>query len=122
MSHISDLTLTHMTLRFREPVRYAGTWRTTQQVAILHLIADDGTVGHGEVAGPTQPADIDSFVEQTRRVLLGTDPATSACCPARSGQDWRPRCSTSGDGSRVGRWPSCWADDRGVLPSTACSC
>ncbi len=72
MTRIADVSLLRMLLRFREPVRYAGAWRMTQEVAILRLATDDGVVGHGEVAGPTLPGDIEAGVVRIRRELLGT--------------------------------------------------
>ncbi|MCY7416937.1 MAG: mandelate racemase/muconate lactonizing enzyme family protein [Chloroflexi bacterium] len=75
MTRIADVSLLRMLLRFREPVRYAGAWLSTQQVAVLRLATDDGVVGHGEVTRATLPGDVEADVVRARHQLLGTDPS-----------------------------------------------
>ena len=75
MTRIADVSLLRTLLRFREPVRYAGASRSTQEVAILRLTTDDGVVGHGEVAEPALPGDIEADLVRARHLLLGTDPS-----------------------------------------------
>ena len=57
------------------PVRFGDQMLSSQEVGVLRLVADDGLVGLGEVAGPRLPTGVETELERVTRTLLGREAA-----------------------------------------------
>lgn len=75
MSRIMAVGIERHELRFREPVRWGTSTRTTSETALLRLGTDDGFEGWGEVAGPVLPPGLDADVGAATIALVGQTPA-----------------------------------------------